>query len=421
MIDLVALVRGVLAELDPDLLVRRVLAQGLPWPCEDGLVIVAMGKAATPMFEGARAALLESSADVRVRGACVVHPVDTAAPSAPGLHRPGSFGHSSIAAPHPLPDARSVRAARTIVKLVGHGLPVLVLLSGGASSLVAWPVRGLALEKKRSIVASLLESGAPIDDVNLVRRHLSRIKGGGLLRAAWPSPVHTLLISDVLSKRASDVGSGPSMPTARGLRAARLVARRWLGDTVANALPLEACVGPDDAEAQGATHSVLASPGRLAQRVARELSKRGYATDVGPPARGDLDATATELLARARGLAPRTAYVIAAEPTLRWPSHGSMRAPMGKGGRASHLALMLGPRLPRGVSALCLATDGADGSSGHAGALVTRARFVGRAAETRAAIAAFDSGSYVLKLGAAVELPKGHNLTDLVVLTCDDR
>jgi glycerate 2-kinase len=408
MIDLVALVRRVLSDVAPEKLVHEALSRptratkvlATEWG-KTGLVVVAVGKAATSMMEGAHAAL-----GPLVRRSAVVFPAGSPPPRRPGQR--------SWLAPHPLPNERSVRAARGLVSLVRRArLPVLALVSGGASSLVAWPVKGISLEKKRSVVQALLASGAPIEDVNLVRRHLSRIKGGGLLRAAHPFPVHTLVISDVVAGRASDVGSGPSLPSPRGLRAARVAARRWLG-AMADTLPLVPCVGPRDVEAVGSTHELLVSPERFARKVAHALAREGIMAAIAPAGTGDLETVARRLLVLAGGMRGPSAVVLPAEPTLVLPQDG-----VGEGGRASHLALRIGPHLPRGVRALVVATDGVDGTSGHAGALVRREAFVGRAAEVRSALSTFDTGTLASKLGVAITMPQGHNLTDLVVLVRD--
>jgi len=116
----------------------------------------------------------------------------------------------------------------------------------------------------------------------------------------------------------------------------------------------------------------------------------------------------------ARGLRGPSAVVLCAEPTLALP-----RGTIGKGGRASHLALRIGPQLPRGVRALVVATDGVDGASGHAGALVRREAFGGNHQAVRSALATFDTGTLASKLGVAITMPQGHNLTDLVVLVRD--
>ncbi len=397
MTSLAEVVIATLGEVDPERVVRRRLLRSLPFDTSRGVVVVAFGKAARPMIEGAYAALGAS-----IRRSCVVIPEGTPRPAA----RRGLVVHE---APHPLPDERSVRAAKAVERLVRTSdFPVLALVSGGASSLVAWPNEGLSLEKKRQVVASLLGSGAPIQDVNLVRRHLSRVKGGGLLRALGGPHIHSLVISDVVGGRASDVGSGPSMASPSDVRHARTVAARWLGHTH---LPLQPCVGLADPLARRASHTILISPRSFAVRVARALARTGLGARVERAAASSLDALAIHLVARAHALASGEAIVLAAEPTLAVP-----RGARGRGGRASHLAVVVGPELPSGVTLLSLATDGVDGSSGHAGAEVSRATFRGNLRAARHALATFDAGAFVCDLGVHVDVPRGHNLTDVILL-----
>lgn len=371
------------------------------------MVILAAGKAATPMADEALAVL-----GPRVHRALVVHPEGTAAPHP-------RRGLTACEAPHPVPDARSVDAAERALRLVASaGCPVLVLLSGGASSLLAAPSPGLSFQQKRTIVASLLSSGAPITDINLVRRHLSRIKGGGLLRAAHPSPVHSLILSDVLGGRRSDVGSGPSLASPAGLRAAQRAVAKWLGPWPGG-IPLTACVGPRDPAAERATSDLLLSPELFARRVALRLRAH-----LGPDARvrvgtvfmSNIEDVAAQLAALGPALERGEAWVFPSECTLRLPQLGSER---GRGGRASHLAALVGPKLPAGVSLLCLATDGVDGASGHAGALVRREDFAGASSRVREALRAYDTGALHDALGTSVVAPRGHNLADLVVLVRD--
>ncbi len=395
-----------LSEYAPDALVRRALARPRGAVAGDGpVVVVAVGKAATPMAEAAVDAL-----GTRVRRALVVHAEGARGPVA-------RRGLTVCAAPHPVPDARSVDAAERALRLVaGAKCPVLVLLSGGASSLLAAPAQGLSFQQKRTVVASLLSSGAPITDINLVRRHLSRVKGGGLLRAAYPSPVHTLIVSDVIGGRRTDVGSGPSLPSPAGLRAAQRAIARWLGSWPGG-IPLSACVGPRDREAALATSELLLSPELFARRVATWLTQRLAPSQltVGDPLVGDVDEAAAWLTTASRALERGEVRVFPSECTLRLPQLASQR---GRGGRASHLAARVGPRLPAGVSLLCLATDGVDGASGHAGAWVRREDFPS-APRVRAALRAFDTGALHEALGTSVAVPKGHNLADLVVLARD--
>lgn len=115
---------------------------------------------------------------------------------------------------HPIPDARSVKAARRAVAIAAAASErdlLVVLLSGGASALMALPAEGVTLEDKQDTVRQLLKNGATIDELNAVRKHLSAIKGGRLA-AATAAPVVTLVISDVVGDDLSVIGSGPTMP-----------------------------------------------------------------------------------------------------------------------------------------------------------------------------------------------------------------
>src|SRR6185369_1821113 len=116
---------------------------------------------------------------------------------------------------HPLPDARGVEAAHAVEAMV-RGLTVedvlVVLLSGGASALLPAPVPGVSLEDKAAVTALLMRAGAGITELNTVRKHLSRLKGGGLARAAAPARVVTLVLSDVVGDDLSTIASGPTVP-----------------------------------------------------------------------------------------------------------------------------------------------------------------------------------------------------------------
>jgi len=253
-------------------------------------------------------------------------------------------------------------------------------VSGGASSLLCAPAFGLSLGEKRTQVDALLRSGADIRAINAARRAMSRVKGGGLARAAAPRPVLTLVASDVLGGTPADVGSGPTVPAPGTLAARRCRAR------------------------------IVAGPETLAARVAEGLRRAGYDTRVLPPSGADVGVLASEYAALAASLPEGAALVRAAEPTLVVPDGA------GAGGRSCHLAALVARRLPDGVAFLAGASDGVDGSSSTGGACVARASFSTRAADD--ALARFATGD--LHRAAATSLPfapTGQNFSDVHVLS----
>ena len=135
-----------------------------------------------------------------------------------------------VEAGHPVPDAAGAAAAGRILAMVGGLGPadlVLVLVSGGASALLTLPAPGLTLEDKRQVNQALLRCGAPIDEMNAVRKHLSAIKGGRLAVAAAPARVITLAISDVPGDDPAVIGSGPTVPDPSTLADARAVLAKF--------------------------------------------------------------------------------------------------------------------------------------------------------------------------------------------------
>ncbi len=124
-------------------------------------------------------------------------------------------GIEVIGAGHPLPDAAGLHAARRIFEIAGdarQGELVLVLVSGGGSALLPYPVDGITLAEKGATTDALLACGATINEINCVRKHLSQLKGGGLAKRAYPADVHALILSDVLGDDLSAIASGPTVP-----------------------------------------------------------------------------------------------------------------------------------------------------------------------------------------------------------------
>src|SRR5215475_15651792 len=184
------------------------------------LVILAAGKAAGAMAEVAEAHYLDRIPAARIAGVAVTRR---------GYGRPTRMVEV-IEAGHPVPDAASLAGAERALALAAGataGDLVLVLMSGGASANWIAPVAGLTLAEKQALNWALLKSGAAIGEINTVRKHLSRIKGGRLGRLAHPGRVVTLAVSDVSGDDPAVIGSGPTVPDPSTLADARGVMARF--------------------------------------------------------------------------------------------------------------------------------------------------------------------------------------------------
>ncbi len=358
---------------------------------------VAVGKAAPAMARGALAAAGQWCTRV-----LVVAPDGTEA----------CFADARVEvlrAAHPDPDRRSVAAARRALAVVGGADFVVALVSGGASSLMCLP-EGSTLAGYVRVVRALRLAGASVREVNVVRRHLCAVKGGGLARAAR-GPVHTRVASDVLGGAAYDVGSGPTVadPTTRA--DARAVLAKYVPRL--RVPVLHESLKPGAAAAHGLRAVVVARPEELAHAVGRELAARFDGVRVLGASVAPVAALAREYAARARALEAGEAVVRAAEPSL---AVDAGRA--GRGGRSTHLAVMVAAGLPPGVAFLAAASDGVDGTSAAGGAVVD-ASLLGRVSREalEGALAGFDTGRLLASAGMTLPLrPSGTNLADVHIL-----
>ena len=298
------------------------------------------------------------------------------------------YGHGApcrrvevVEASHPVPDAAGQAAAGRILDAV-RGLSaddlVICLISGGGSALLSWPAEGLTLADKQAINKALLHSGAPISEMNIVRKHLSAIKGGRLALAAYPARVVTLIISDVPGDDPSVVASGPTVADASTFTQAREIVKRY-----AIKQPLAAHEYLERAQRE------TPKPGdpRLANNVVKVIAT----------ARNSIEAAGE--LARARGFLPVVlGDAIEGEARDVGAGHGAqvlelLRGPdiagkrcvllsggettvtvrgRGRGGRNAEylLALAIALNGAPGVFALAGDTDGIDGSEKNAGAVI---------------------------------------------------
>jgi glycerate-2-kinase len=381
--------------------------------------VVAAGKAAVGMAR---------SAD-EVLGARVSSGVMTASiAGSAGLH------WRAFAATHPRPGPESEAAGRAALALADqarteNGL-LLVLLSGGASSMLAVPAEGLTIEEKSATNAALLKAGLDIGALNLVRKHLSAIKGGQL--AARARRTITLAISDVCTPVEDDpaiIGSGPTAgDDSTFAEALAVITSRHLEDAIPAAAlrrlqrgarggDVSGPIRQDDPVLRDSAYWIVASR-HDAMRAARETAARlGYhVAVVAPPTIGDARAAFAPLATRADQL-PRPACVIASgETTVEVRGRG-------RGGRNQELALAALEGLERRAPAALasIGTDGVDGPTDAAGALVDGGMWtsLGADAGARVAAALADNDSYPLLdgLGALVRSgPTGTNVGDLQVL-----
>jgi hydroxypyruvate reductase len=408
--ELARLLGAALRELDLAALVENALEAPSRAPAR----VIAIGKAAPAMASGAIARWGAS-----IEHCLVVTPKETDLDAVRRAASRARIGDRLVVmhGSHPLPDASSVRAGAACLGAVAGGEPrrILVLVSGGASALVCAPSAGVTLRTKRDVTRALLHSGASVQDLNVVRKHLSRIKGGGLARAAGANAVRTLIASDVIGGARDDVGSGPSVPDTSTIADARRVLRRF-APAFAD-VPLARTFRPDDSSARRDRAQLVASPEVLARVVAELLRARGLVVRVLPPSQASAEELAAEYVARA-SRSSGGAFVRIAEPSLAVPARA------GRGGRSTHVATLVGRALSPLRSAMfaAFASDGVDGTSGTGGAIVdehfaTRLETRLGATALERALARFDTGSLHRAAGTAIPAgPTGHNLADVHVL-----
>ena len=279
-----------------------------------------------------------------------------------------------IEAGHPVPDEAGLKAADETLRLAGQACPddlLLVLLSGGGSANWIAPVEGVSFAQKQQVTRALLRSGAPIGEINTVRKHLSRIKGGRLARAGHRAEIVTLAISDVPHDDPSAIASGPTVPDPTTLADARAIVAKYrldVDDAVRRALddPANESCKPGDPAFARARFELIARPKASLDAAIKVAADAGYTTiDLGADLEGEARDVATDharLALKARAEGKRTAILSGGELTVTVRGNG-------RGGPNQEYALALADLLkdtPR-ISALAADTDGADGGAGSAG------------------------------------------------------
>lgn len=393
--DLAAIFRAALAGVDGRAVVRLHLETTVP---HGTVAAVAVGKAAAAMLAGAHDVLGD-----RLSAALLI--------TKPGHFDPELAADARItclAGGHPLPDARSLAAGDGLLRFIAElppQQPLLFLLSGGASSLVEVLPAGVDLALLQRTNRWLLGSGLDIRAMNRVRQRLSALKGGRLLQRLDAHATSVLLLSDVPGDDPAVIGSGPLWPDAAP-------------DTPLPAVPDWLTLPRDlvpPCTAAPVPHHVLANLSQALQAGAAQAAALGYpATVMSRALSGPADAAARNIVAQLARAAPGC-YLWGGETTVVLPQAA------GRGGRNQHLALAAALAMQGRQDILLLAagTDGDDGNTPAAGAIVDDAT-VGRAAaagqDAVAALRRADAGTCLQASGdVLVTGPTGTNVTDLVI------
>jgi glycerate 2-kinase len=420
-----------LRAVDPAAAVRRSLSRA-DFAAVERVFIVAAGKAALAMSQAAADILGD-----RLTSGIV------SAPDVPAnVIPPMRF----IAGGHPLPNDASIAAGHAAAELLAQTTDrdlVLALVSGGGSALIELPRPGLTLADLQSATNALLQCGATINEINCIRTRLSRLKGGGLARLAYPARVLALIVSDVVGNPLHIIASGPTVPPASSAADAQAVVEKYrlqsrlpvdvlrclqepaaadvagtlrVPSHTAPSTPLPADRPAPPSRPQTIENRIIASNRLAAEAAIAAARDLGYdarlvADDRQGEAR-DVGAQFAQWLAPQAGQGPKC-YVIGGETTVTVRGHG-------KGGRNQELALAAAiviDGMPN-VAIAALATDGIDGPTDAAGAIATgktvpRARALGL--DARRHLLDNDSYPFFSALGDLILTgPTGTNVNDLI-------
>jgi hydroxypyruvate reductase len=436
--DALAVFRAGVAAADPTALVAaalRISPAGRPIVAGDelragaALRVVAIGKAAPAMAAAAAAKLpgnIFPGPGVAVVNRENERPVER---------------FRILAAGHPIPDEAGAEAAREVERHAGGaraGDGLIVLLSGGASALLPAPAAGLGLADKVAVTDLLLRSGAGIGELNTVRKHLSRLKGGGLARLARPAAVETLILSDVIGDDPSTIASGPTAPDPTTFeQALAILERRGLLERVPRAVrerlergargEEEETPKPGDVLFARVRNRILGSNSLSLDAARKEAEARGYAARLASRALTGEAREAALLLARpARGAAGAPSGAAGRDAILSGGETTVTVRGGGRGGRNQELALAFAleaERAPLTGAApwvfLSAGTDGIDGPTDAAGAVVDEGTLErGRRAglDPRHALEENDSYAFLERAGDLIRTgATGTNVADLQV------
>ncbi len=338
---------------------------------------------------------------------------------------------------HPIPDERAIQATEKMIDLIEPAGPddlVICLISGGGSALMVAPKQGISLADERRLTNALLRSGATINEINTVRKHLSRIKGGGLVRLAFPATVISLIVSDVLGNPLDVIASGPTVPdTTTFIDAWQVIERYGLLEGLPPSVAQELQDGlagrvpdtpkPGDPIFDRTQNVVIASNAHAVQAAINRARADGLnalllSTFIEGEARevARVFAAIGRELCRSDNPIPRPAAIIAGgETTVTVKGQG-------RGGRNQEFALSAAIQIAGldNLTIMACATDGTDGPTDAAGAIVdgtTVARARAKGLDPHGALVDNDSFTFFQKLGDLIITgPTNTNVDDLYVI-----
>ncbi|WP_041528274.1 glycerate kinase type-2 family protein [Paracoccus aminophilus] len=362
----------------------RSLAQYLPEKPKGRVLVIGAGKASARMAEAVEAAWGPCEGLVITRY---------------GYGRP-TQGIEIVEAAHPVPDEAGLQATKRLLALLSGLGPddfVLALISGGASALLSAPAGEITLAEEQQVNQMLLASGAPIGQMNILRKHISRVKGGQLAAAAYPAKMLALLISDVPGDDPALIGSGPTVGDRSTPEDARAIVKRWHLDvpgSVQRALSGKTGVlQPDDPRLARVSNVIVAAPSQSLEAAARIGRDAGYAVDLlGDDLEGEAREVATEQAALAKNASGPRILMSGGELTVTRRGDG-----IGGPNAEFSLALALALNGAPGIHAIACDTDGVDGAAEVAGALVgpdTLSRANADGVDPAAALARNDAHSF---------------------------
>lgn len=417
--DANSIFKAALAAAEPEAATSKSLKRlRMPVASFDRIFLVAVGKAAAGM-----AAAVETFLGKRLTAGIALT----------------KYGHGTaklrtakiLEAAHPVPDGAGFAAAQQIEKLLrtlnARDL-LMTAISGGASALLSSPVPGISLEDKQRTTDLLLHAGADIFELNSVRKHLSRLKGGQMAALAYPATVISLILSDVIGDPLDVIGSGPTAPDTSTFQDALNVLERYgLRERVPAAVRqrLELGIGetpkPADSLFENVRNVITASNRQALAAAASQSRSLGYKPIIlSSVIQGEAREVARVHAAILRDAAPNSCILSGGETTV------SVKG-TGKGGRNQEFALALAldiAGVPR-VAALCAGTDGTDGPTDAAGAFVTGqtvSKAVQQGLNARVYLTENNSYEFFRAVGGLlVTGPTGTNVMDINVLLTSSR